>query len=133
VARAANQDLHSTLAAIVPNPAWRLVQALATLKDVDTDRVRIDGFYDDVRGPTPAERRLLERYPLEEEEMLRSWGLRQFIGGLRGPALQEKLLYAPTCTICGLVSGYTGPGTKTVLPREARAKIDFRLVPDQRA
>ena len=133
VARCANQDLHSSLAAIVPNPAWRLVQALATLKDVDSDRVLIEGFYDDVRAPTAAERELLERFPLEEDEMLASWGLDGFIGGLRGVALQEKLLYAPTCTICGLVSGYTGPGTKTVLPREARVKLDFRLVPDQRA
>ncbi|HEY8487595.1 MAG TPA: M20/M25/M40 family metallo-hydrolase [Thermaerobacter sp.] len=133
VARAANQDLHSSLAAIVPNPAWRLVQALATLKDVPSDRVLIEGFYDDVRGPTPAERALLERFPLEEDEMLAGWGLESFIGGLRGVDLQEKLLYAPTCTICGIVAGYTGPGTKTVLPREARVKLDFRLVPDQRA
>lgn len=133
VARAANQDLHSSQAAIVPNPAWRLVQALSTLKDVVSDRVLIEGFYDDVRPPTAAERELMERYPLEEEEMLRSWGIDRFIGGLRGVALQEKLLYEPTCTICGLVSGYTGPGTKTVLPREARVKLDFRLVPDQRA
>ncbi|HEY8393892.1 MAG TPA: M20/M25/M40 family metallo-hydrolase [Thermaerobacter sp.] len=133
VARAANQDLHSSVAAIVPNPAWRLVQALGTLKDVATDRVLIEGFYDDVRPPTPVERELLERYPLDEEDMLRSWGLDAFLHGLRGVALQEKLLYEPTCTICGLVSGYTGPGTKTVLPREARAKLDFRLVPDQRA
>ncbi len=133
VARGANQDLHSSQAAIVENPAWRLVAALNNLKDLRTDRCLIDGFYDDVRPPTERELDLLRRYPLEEAEMLRHWGISRFIGGLTGLDLALKLFYEPTCTICGLVSGYTGPGSKTVLPRAARAKLDFRLVPDQRA
>jgi acetylornithine deacetylase/succinyl-diaminopimelate desuccinylase-like protein len=58
-------------------------------------------------------------------------GVTGFIGGVTGFEAQLQLLYQPTCTICGFESGYTGPGSKTVLPRRARAKIDFRLVPDQ--
>jgi acetylornithine deacetylase/succinyl-diaminopimelate desuccinylase-like protein len=129
----ANQDLHSSQAAIVPNPAWRLVKALATLKDLDSDRCLVEGFYDPVRAPTPAEVELLRQSPLDEEALKANWGIPGFIGGLSGLALAEKLLYQPTCTICGLTAGYGGPGTKTVLPRVARAKIDCRLVPDQRA
>lgn len=130
--RGARMDLHSSIAAIVPNPAWRLVGALGTLKDLASDRCLVEGFYDDVKPPTEAERELMRRYPLEEEDLRRQVGV-DFIGGLTGLALHEKLLYQPTCTICGLVSGYTGRGSKTVLPREAAAKVDFRLVPDQRA
>lgn len=133
VARGPRHDLHSSAGAIVLNPAWRLVQALGTLKDVERDRVLVAGFYDAVRPPSPAEQALMERYPLEEEEMKAGWGIARFIGSLTGTALQRKLLYDPTCTICGLAAGYAGPGSKTVLPREARAKVEFRLVPDQRA
>ena len=129
----ARHDLHSSLAPIVPNPAWRLVEALHTLRDPKTGRCRIAGFYDDVRPPSAAERELLERAPLDEAEMLERLGLDAFLGGSSGRPLQEELLYAPTCTICGLAAGYTGPGSKTVLPHRAVAKIDFRLVPDQRA
>jgi acetylornithine deacetylase/succinyl-diaminopimelate desuccinylase-like protein len=54
-----------------------------------------------------------------------------FLGGVRGIERLKTHLFSPTCTICGLISGYTGAGSKTVLPSEARAKIDFRMVPDQ--
>jgi acetylornithine deacetylase/succinyl-diaminopimelate desuccinylase-like protein len=131
--RGANADLHSSQAAIVPNPAWRLVQALGALKDVTADRCLVEGFYDAVRSPTAAELALLSDNPLEEERMKANWGIPAFIHDLHGLDLARKLLYEPTCTICGLTSGYGGPGTKTVLPRIARAKIDCRLVPDQRA
>jgi acetylornithine deacetylase/succinyl-diaminopimelate desuccinylase-like protein len=126
--RGANKDAHSSLATIVPNPAWRLVWALATLKN-DADEITIDGFMDAVRPPTAADRALLEALPFDEQGMLRIHGIERFVRGL-GYELKKKHFLEPTCTICGIVSGYTGAGSKTVLPAVASAKIDFRLVPD---
>ena len=128
-ARGAAKDAHSSLGTIVPNAAWRLVWALATLKSSD-DQITIDGFMDLVRPPSAGERELLERLPFDEQSMLRIHGIKSFVRGLTGAALKEKHFYEPTCTICGIVSGYTGAGSKTVLPAVASAKIDFRLVPD---
>src|SRR5437867_6318822 len=127
--RGANKDAHSSLATIVPNPAWRLVWALATLKN-GADQITIDGFMGAVRPPTAADRALLEGLPFDEEGMLRIHGITRFVRGLRGYELKKKHFLEPTCTICGIVSGYTGAGSKTVLPAVASAKIDFRLVPD---
>ncbi|TMF27738.1 MAG: M20/M25/M40 family metallo-hydrolase [Chloroflexi bacterium] len=127
--RGAAKDAHSSVATIIPNPAWRLVWALATLKN-DRDEITVDGFAQEVRQPTPAELGLLERLPFDETAMLRIHGISRFVGGLSGLALKRKHFYEPTCTICGIVSGYTGAGSKTVLPAIASAKIDFRLVPD---
>jgi acetylornithine deacetylase/succinyl-diaminopimelate desuccinylase-like protein len=128
--RGASKDAHSSLATIVPNPAWRLVWALATLKN-ERDEITIDGFMDRVRPPTPLELEALERLPFDEPGMLRIHGIKRFVRGLTGVELKKKHFFEPTCTICGIVSGYTGAGSKTVLPAVASAKIDFRLVPDQ--
>ncbi len=132
-ATGANRDLHSAAATSVPNPAWRLVWALATLKASD-ERILIDGFYDDVVGPTAEERGYLQRIAAKGNEELRrrDLGIDQFLLGLSGVALVERNLYQPTCTICGIGSGYTGKSSKTVLPKRAIAKLDFRLVPNQR-
>jgi acetylornithine deacetylase/succinyl-diaminopimelate desuccinylase-like protein len=129
VARGAAYDLHSSNATIVPNPAWRLTWALATLKAPD-GRVLIPGFYDHIRPPSAADMQALESIPDNDDELLANYGIPQFLDGLRGVERLRRHLFTPTCTICGLVSGYTGEGSKTVLPSEARAKIDFRLAPD---
>lgn len=121
VVRGASHDLHSANATMVPNPAWRLTWALATLKAPD-ERVLIPGFYDRVRPPSAADMAALERIPLDDEELLADFGIPQFLGGLHGIERLKAHLFNPTCTICGLVSGYTGEGSKTVLPSEARAK-----------
>lgn len=130
VARGANSDLHSSVAAIIENPAWRLIWALSTLKN-EREQVLIDGFYDRVVPPTEAEREILQGMPYHEERILERLGLERFLLDLEGVALKEKLLFQPTCTICGMDSGYTGEGSKTVLPKEASVKLDFRLVKDQ--
>ncbi len=134
VARGANRDLHSSMATIVPNPAWRLVWALRTLKD-ENERVLVDGFYDAVEEPSPQEEEWLRRIAAGRDDaaLLRDLGLDRFLLDLSGVELLKRHLYQPTCTICGLVAGYGGEGSKTVLPKVARAKIDFRLVPRQRA
>jgi acetylornithine deacetylase/succinyl-diaminopimelate desuccinylase-like protein len=129
-AREASCDLHSALAAIVGNPAWRLVWALNTLKGPD-ERVRIPGFYDNVRPISPAQQQTLAEWDYPEEETRTLYGLDAFLGELGGDQLKERLIFGPTCNIDGFHSGYGGPGSKTVLPCEASAKLDFRLVPDQ--
>lgn len=128
----ANQDVHSgTGGSIFPNAAWRLVWALSTLKGPD-ERIRIAGFYDAVRPPSPRERALMEALPETADEYRERYGLKGFLKGLTGGVeLRIAEVYEPTCTICGLTSGYEGPGSKTVQPAKASAKVDFRLVPDQ--
>ena len=121
-------DLHSSLAAIVPNPAWRLVWALGTLKDPD-DRITIDGFMERVRPASPAEEALLADLPLAEDGMRAELGVAAFVNGLTGTELKRKYLFEPTCTISGIIAGYTGEGSKTVMPARASAKLDIRLVP----
>ncbi len=130
----AKRDLHSSRGATIPNPAWRLVWALNSLKGLD-EQVRIPGFYDDVVDPSPAEMEQLERIAAQrdDEAIRRDLGIPAYVKGLRGVELLQRSLYQPTCTICGITTGYQGPGSKTVLPRRASAKIDFRLVLNQRA
>ncbi len=128
--RGANRDAHSSLGAIVQNPAWRLVWALNSLKD-NSGKILIPGWYDDVRAFKADEIALLEQEFFEEEAYKRDLGINGFINGMTGLELKKARAGNPTCTICGLNSGYTGKGSKTVLPSYAMAKIDFRLVPDQ--
>ncbi len=125
-------DVHSGLGgSILPNAAWRLAWALNTLKGPD-ERIRIPGFYDKVRPPSERDRELMAALPEVADEYKRRFGNRQFIKGLTGGLdLRIEEVFTPTCTICGLTAGYQGPGSKTVLPARASAKVDFRLVPDQ--
>ncbi len=125
-----NTDVHSAYAAIIPNAAWRLTWALSTLKD-QKERVQIKGFYDKVVKPTRADRDALKKIKSSEKQLKKLFGFKDYVLSLKGGALQERLTFQPTCTICGVWSGYTGIGLKTVLPKEAFAKVDFRLVPDQ--
>ena len=130
--RSAIRDAHSGLGgSIFPNAAWRLTWALNTLKSQD-ERIQIPGFYDKVRPPSDQDLELLSQVPEEAAELKRIYGLEGFLKDLEGGLdLQREAIFSPTCTICGLTSGYQGPGSKTVLPAYASAKVDFRLVPDQ--
>lgn len=124
------RDAHSSWGTVLPNAAWRLVWALASIKDAQ-ERILIPGFYQHVRPPTPAEEEAVASLPSEEEETLRAYGAREFICQLSHAEVRRRHIFEPTATIDGLVAGYTGPGPKTVLPARAVAKLDFRLVPDQ--
>ncbi len=128
-ARTANTDAHSASGGLYPNAIWRLVEALGSLRAPD-GAVLVDGFLDAVRPPTAADMALLERWPFDAETIQRRMGMRGFLGGLSGVPALRRLVFEPTCTINGMVGGYTGPGTKTVLPARAMAKLDLRLVPD---
>jgi acetylornithine deacetylase/succinyl-diaminopimelate desuccinylase-like protein len=125
-------DVHSGLGgSILPNAAWRLVWALSTLKGED-ERIRIPGFYDGIRPPSSRDLELMSALPEVAQEYKSRFGVKQFIKGLSGGLdLRVEEVFSPTCTICGLTSGYQGPGSKTVQPAHASAKVDFRLVPDQ--
>jgi acetylornithine deacetylase/succinyl-diaminopimelate desuccinylase-like protein len=127
----ATRDLHSSNAAVVPSPVWRLIWALATLKGQD-ERVRIDGFYDDVRVESVRDRELLAAWDFQPEAFRAELEIAGFLRGARDEQVKRDLLFEPTCNICGIQAGYTGPGSKTVLPDYAFCKLDFRLVPDQR-
>ncbi len=128
----ANQDVHSGLGgSIFPNAAWRLVWALNSLKDTD-DNILIPGFYDDVVSPTERDIELISKLPETSAEYKQRYGVQNFLHGLTdGVELRVAEVFQPTCTICGLTSGYQGAGSKTVLPAKASAKVDFRLVPNQ--
>lgn len=126
-------DVHSGLGgSIFPNAAWRLVWALNSLKGVD-ERILIPGFYDDVIPPSARDRELMAKLPDVADEYKTRYGVKEFIKGLKGGTdLKIEEVFTPTCTICGLNSGYQGPGSKTVQPARASAKVDFRLVPAQK-
>jgi acetylornithine deacetylase/succinyl-diaminopimelate desuccinylase-like protein len=125
-------DVHSGIGgSIFPNAAWRLTWALGTLKGPD-ERIRIPGHYDSVRPPTARDRELMAALPEIAGEYRERYGVKEFLRGLEGGVdLRIAEVFEPTCTICGLTSGYQGRGSKTVLPARASAKVDFRLVPDQ--
>ncbi len=122
-------DVHSGLGgSILPNAAWRLTWALASLKGPD-ERIRIPGFYDNIIPPTARDRELMDALPEVADEYKSRFGAKDFIKGLTGGTdLKMEEVFVPTCTICGLTSGYQGPGSKTVQPAFASAKVDFRLV-----
>lgn len=129
--RTANIDAHSMNAAIVPNPAWRLVKALNSILDPKTGKILIDGFYDGIPPLTPREEEMLEQDDFDEQYLLDFVGTDHFIHNMKGLDVRRAFYCAPTANICGIWSGYTGQGSKTVLPKEASAKMDFRLVPGQ--
>jgi acetylornithine deacetylase/succinyl-diaminopimelate desuccinylase-like protein len=128
----ASVDVHSGLGgSIFPNAAWRLVWALSTLKGLD-ERIRIPGHYDQVVPPSARDIELMQALPETADLYRDMYGVDHFLKGLTGGVeLRLAEVFEPTCTICGLTSGYQGPGSKTVLPAYASAKVDFRLVPDQ--
>lgn len=123
-------DAHSGMAPVLPSAAWRLVQALTTLRTPD-GRVRIPGYYDAVRAPSPAELQAIAAKTDMTEEWRQTYQVDGFVDGLTGTPLRERQAFTPTSNIAGLLTGYTGHGIKTVLPAKAMAKMDFRLVPDQ--
>jgi acetylornithine deacetylase/succinyl-diaminopimelate desuccinylase-like protein len=127
------KDLHSSYKAIVDSPAWRLVEALATLVSPDGNTPAVDGWFEKVRALSPREKALIadsasKRSSADEMKQL---GVKKWVGETSWQETLERLAAMPTINIEGLVSGYTGPGGKTILPGRAVAKIDMRLVPNQ--
>ena len=128
--RAAKRDAHSgQYGGPLPNGAWRLVDFLETLRD-EKGRVGIEGFYDEIVPPDELDSAAMRAIPFDPQVWLQEMEIEEMAGP---PELTyfEKIMFQPTLNICGLTSGYGGPGTKTVIPCRASAKIDMRLVKNQ--
>jgi acetylornithine deacetylase/succinyl-diaminopimelate desuccinylase-like protein len=128
-AHGARTDLHSKWGAIVPNPAWRLVQALATITS-PKGVITIDGFSSCIAPINEEDNEALKHITLDEAGLKREFRIGSWVRSLKGPALVKEHIFGPTCTICGIQTGHTDAGVKTVLPSTAMARLDFRLVPD---
>jgi acetylornithine deacetylase/succinyl-diaminopimelate desuccinylase-like protein len=119
--------------AMVDSPPWRLVQALNSLVTADGNTAAIEGWFENVRPLSPREKELIAEIARNGDEATQKklLGVSRWIDDLPYPQALERLAQQPTVNIEGLVSGYTGPGGKTVLPGRAVAKLDLRLVPNQ--
>ena len=128
--RGTKSDLHSgSFGGAVANPAFVLTQILAQMKDRG-GRIKIPGFYDDVRELSEAERSEWKKLPFNETKYRKELGAPKLFGE-SGYSTLERVWARPTFEVNGLLSGFTGEGAKTVLPATAMAKVSMRLVPDQ--
>lgn len=125
----ARTELHSKWGAIVQNPAWRLVQALSTITS-PKGVITIDGFSSHIAPIAPEDAEALKEIQLDEAGLKREFRIAGWLRGMRGATLVKEHIFGPTCTICGIQTGHTEAGPKTVLPSYAMARLDFRLVPD---
>jgi acetylornithine deacetylase/succinyl-diaminopimelate desuccinylase-like protein len=128
--RGTKSDLHSgSFGGAVANPAFVLAQLLAQMKD-RSGRIKIPGFYDDVRPLSDDERAEWKKLPFNETKYRKELGAPKLFGET-GYSTLERVWARPTFEVNGLLSGFTGDGAKTVLPAIAMAKVSMRLVPDQ--
>jgi acetylornithine deacetylase/succinyl-diaminopimelate desuccinylase-like protein len=133
--RGPRKDIHSSNKARVDSPAWHLVQALNTLVSPDGNDPAIDGFADKARPISAAEKAMVAEGArrMDEAQAKKLLGVDRWVHDLKWQEALERLVSRPTVNIEGLVGGYTGPGGKTILPHQAVAKLDLRLVPDMTA
>jgi acetylornithine deacetylase/succinyl-diaminopimelate desuccinylase-like protein len=125
-----SSDLHSgSFGGAVANPAFVLAQVLAQMKD-RSGRIKIPGFYDDVRELKPEEREQFGRLPFNETKYRKELGAPKLFGET-GYTTLERVWARPTFEVNGMLAGFTGEGSKTVIPATAMAKVSMRLVPDQ--
>jgi acetylornithine deacetylase/succinyl-diaminopimelate desuccinylase-like protein len=121
-------DAHSSLAVLIKNPAWRLIEAVKTLRDSD-GKILIKDWYREVKPFSKKDLELISKEPFDEKFFKKEFGIKSFVANKKGLDAKKALVGGATCNIAGFVSGYTGDGAKTVLPGNALVKIDFRLVP----
>ena len=129
VAKGPSRDAHSSLAVLIENPAWHLIRALNSMRD-SAGRILVKDWYNEVRDFSAQDISLIEQEPFNEESFKKEYGIEKFVDNISGAKTRKALAGNPTCNIAGILSGYIGEGAKTVLPAEAIAKLDFRLVPD---
>jgi acetylornithine deacetylase/succinyl-diaminopimelate desuccinylase-like protein len=131
--RTAASDLHCGIyGGAVPNSLFALAGLLTTLKDPQSGRILVDGFYDDVLPIPEDERRAWVSLPHDDEQLSDMLGTRR-LAGEEGYTTLERMWGRPTLDLTGVWGGHTGSGLKTIIPAEARATISCRLVPDQDA
>ena len=122
------RDAHSSLAVLIKNPAWRLIDAIKTLRDTD-GKILIKDWYKEVTPFSKIDLELIKKEPFDENVFKKEFGVKSFVGNKKGMAAKKALVGDATCNIAGFLSGYTGDGAKTILPGDALVKIDFRLIP----
>jgi acetylornithine deacetylase/succinyl-diaminopimelate desuccinylase-like protein len=130
-----NGEIHGSLKAVADSPAWRLVQALATMTDSSGNGIQIEGVMSSVRRPSAKELDVFETFmpDFDSTVLQQQLGVDRFVNHADKRETLRRMWFEPTLNIDGIWSGYSGPGTKTILPHKANAKIDLRLVPDQSA
>lgn len=128
--RGANRDVHSMKGGVIPNPLWRMVSLLSSIRGED-GFIKVEGFYDTVRPLLPLEVEASKKIPVDNEEIMRDLDIDHFLMNRTGDNYYYNLIFEPSSSIAGIYGGYQGPGSKTIVPNEVTAKIDFRLVPDQ--
>ena len=121
-------DAHSSLAVLIKNPAWRLIDAVKTLRD-SNGKILIKDWHKEVIPFSKKDLELIRKEPFDENIFKKEFGIKSFVGNKKGMDVKKALVGGTTCNIAGFISGYTGDGAKTVLPCKALVKIDFRLVP----
>jgi acetylornithine deacetylase/succinyl-diaminopimelate desuccinylase-like protein len=129
--RTADVDQHSSLAASLPNPAWRLLAALRAIRD-DRGRILIPGFYGGIAAPRAEDLAFLRRNPFDPAVYRKTYGATEVFGGATRLGRLRAYCYTPTCNIDGFYTGFIGEGSKTINPAYAKVKLDFRLLPGQR-
>jgi len=122
------RDVHSSLAVLIKNPAWRLIEAVSTLRD-SKGKILIKDWYKEVTPFSKKDLELIKEEPFDENVFKKEFGIRSFVGNKKGMDAKKALVGNATCNIAGFLSGYTGNGAKTILPGESLVKIDFRLIP----
>ena len=123
------RDAHSSLAVIIKNPAWRLIEAINSLRN-SKGKILIKDWYKEVKPFTKSDLKILKKEPFEESSFKKEFGISSFVDNKKSLEIKKALAGDTTCNVAGFISGYTGRGAKTVLPGEALAKIDFRLIPE---
>ena len=122
------RDAHSSLAVLINNPAWRLIDAIKTLRD-SNGKILIKDWYKEVTPFSKKDLELIKKEPFDENVFKKEFGIKSFVGGKKGMDAKKAMVGDATCNIAGFISGYTGDGAKTVLPGKSLVKIDFRLIP----
>ena len=129
ISKGPSRDAHSGLAVLIENPAWKLVKILNSIRD-DKGEILIKDWYEDVREFTIEELSFINKEPFDEEALKKEYSITKFLNNAKGIEVKKAFEGLPTSNISGLISGYIGEGSKTVLPSIAIARLDFRLVPD---
>lgn len=128
--RGASRDYHSGhMGNVLPNPAWELAELLASMRDGD-GRILVPGFYDDVREAEPAAREAAAELPADADAFMREHGVDR-LAPTHFDGFADRTMFYPALNLSGLAAGYTGAGSKTIIPSSAVARFDIRLVVDQ--
>lgn len=131
IARGAKMDVHSLNFPLVESPVWELIWALNTILDRDR-KILIEDWEEGIweLGPDDEEQLADKAARVDLGALKEEWGISEFALGRDGVDAIRARTYEPTANIQGMIAGYTGPGRKTIIPNEARVRMDFRLIPN---